>query len=411
MTVLLVRQPEEVLERLHRRFDADYAHWARGNGSWPLRISLQPPNTAERSESPIACHEWAARWEAYTGPGAIGYANFRFPTGTHRMPKTLVLSRPGDVAAAHPDDLSVWQRCGQRLTQLQKEFPDARLSDHVRRITGLDDADYERLVRAVQWLRANPTSGLLLRQLPIEGIDTKWLGAHQTLVLVLLGGDADTELSEGEPPRSRKRVLHRRLGLRVVPELVQVTVCDPLLRTQVACMRHLAATVEDLSRWPRRPTTVVILENKETAFAVTGDHTGTVILHGHGFFVEQYARITWVRNAERVIYWGDIDTAGLQFVSDLRTLGVAATTVLTDTEVLDRYRYLAVEGALPQRKSVPLHLTAREQKLYQVLVEHAAVTGTGLLLEQERIPWEFAYPRLINAILGNSNDPPECEQV
>ncbi|MGW2659976.1 Wadjet anti-phage system protein JetD domain-containing protein [Nocardia tengchongensis] len=372
--------------------------WARGKGAWPLRISLRPPGTAQRSESPITCHEWAACWEAYTGPGTLEFANLRFPTGTHRMPKTLVLGRPGDVAAAHPDDRALWQRCGRRLTHLQTEFPGARLSGQVRRITGLDDADFARLVGTVRWLRANPTSGLLLRQLPIEGIDTKWLGAHRNLVLALLGGEDDVEPRIGEPPKSRKRALHHRLGLKVVPELVQVTVCDPLLRNQLAGMRHLAAPVEDLDRWPRRPATVVILENKETAFAVTADHSGTVILHGHGFFVDQYARIIWVRNADRVIYWGDLDTAGLQFVSDLRAVGVAATTILTDTETLDRFRHLAVEGTVPQRKSIPQHLTEAERELYHVLVEHAARTGTGLLLEQERIPWEFAHPRLLNAI-------------
>lgn len=391
-------RPDEVLDRLHRRFGDAYPDWARGKGAWPLRISLRPPNTTERSGSPIACHEWAARWADYTGPGTLEYANLRFPTGTHRMPKSLVLDRPGEVAAAHPDDRQVWQRCGQRLTHLQKEFPDARFTGQIRRITGLDDADYERLTLTVRWLRVNPTSGLLLRQLPIEGIDTKWLGAHANLVLTLLGGDAYIESSDGEPPRSRKRALHSRLGLRVVPELVQVTVCDPVLRDQLAGMRHLAAPVEDLNRWPYHPTTVVILENKETAFAVTDDHAGTVILHGHGFFVDQYARIAWVRNSGRVIYWGDIDTAGLQFVSDLRGHGILATTILTDTTTLDRYRHLAVEGALPQRKSMPLHLTVREQQLYHLLVEHSAENGAGLLLEQERIPWESAYPQLMSAL-------------
>ena len=40
------------------------------------------------------------------------------------------------------------------------------------------------------WLRANPASGMLLRQLPIEGIDTKWLSSHAQLILALLG-DSD----------------------------------------------------------------------------------------------------------------------------------------------------------------------------------------------------------------------------
>ncbi|WP_280454378.1 DUF3322 and DUF2220 domain-containing protein [Nocardia brasiliensis] len=390
--------PDEVLDRLHRRFRADYPAWARGKGSWPLRISLQPPSTTERSAAPVECHEWAARWAAHPVPGTLEYTNLRFPTGTHLMPKTLILQRPGDVATAHSDDHQTWQRCGQRLTALQREFPDARFTGLIRRITELGQRDYDRLIRTVGWLRVNPTSGLLLRQLPIEGIDTKWIAAHANLVLALLGDEPSPEPSDNEAPQSRKRGLHTRLGLRVVPELVQVTVCDQQLRSQLAGMRHLAAPVDDLNRWPLHPTTVVILENKETAFAVEDDHLGTVILHGHGFFVEQYARITWVRDAQRIIYWGDIDLPGLQFVSDLRGYGIPATTILTDTTVLERYRHLSTEGALPQRNSVPSRLTDTERQLYEHLVEYATEHGAGLLLEQERIPWDSAYPQLMSEL-------------
>ncbi len=391
-------RPDEVLDRLHRRFLDEYPAWARGKGSWPLRISLQPPSTTQRSTAPVACHEWAAHWAAHPGPGTLEYTNLRFPTGTHRMPKTLILQRPGDVAAGHADDKQTWQRCGQRLTALQREFPETRFTGLVRRITELKQRDYDRLTHTVRWLRANPTSGLLLRQLPIEGIDTKWIGAHANLVLALLGDEPNPEPSDNESPQSRKRTLHTRLGLRVVPELVQVTVCDPQLRHQLAGMRHLAAPVDDLNRWPHHPTTVVILENKETAFAVQDDHLGTVILHGHGFFVDQYARIIWVRDAERIIYWGDIDIPGLQFVSDLRGHGIPATTILTDTTVLDRYQHLLVEGAMPQRNSTPPHLRDHERRLYNHLVEHATEHGRGLLLEQERIPWDDAYPQFIDAL-------------
>lgn len=395
-----VLRPEEIVQRLRKRFSIAYTDWARGRGSWPMRISLRPPSTAERSASPIACHEWAALWDGYTGPGTIEYAKLRFPTGTHRMPKTLVLGRPRDVAAAHPDDLTVWLRCGQRLTQLQESFPAAQFSRHVRRITELADIDYGRLVGTLTWLRANPTSGMLLRQLPIEGIDTKWLAKHATLVLAILGNEdqIDTQTVDDDTPASKKRTLHQRLGLQVVPELVQVSICDPALRAQLAGMRHLAATVDDLNRWPKHPDTVVILENKETAFAITDDHIGTVVLHGHGFHVEQYARITWVRKAGRVIYWGDIDAPGLQFVSDLRGLGIEAGTVLTDTGTLDKYQHLTVEGAGPQRNTTPPHLTSAERELYARLVEHAAEHGVGLLLEQERIPWNVAHQELMNAL-------------
>lgn len=407
-----MRRPEEISQQLHTRFARDYPSWARGHGSWPWRISLNPPSTTERARDPIRCHEWASVWADYTGPGRVEYATLRFPTGAHRMPKTLVVHHPGEVAAAHADDRQAWRRCGQRLTQLERAFPTATFRRVIRRITELTETDYQRLRAAATWLHQHPTSGMLLRQLPIEGIDTKWLAHHAALVLALLDqDDASAEHTDAtvgdlvgdveDRSNSRRRALHARLGLRVPPELVQVSVCDARLRTQVGGMRHFAASVEDLNRWELHPGAVAILENKETAYAVTEDLPSVVILHGHGSYVEQYGRITWVQRADRVIYWGDLDLPGIQFASDLRALGIAARTILTDTATLNRFRRLAVEGAKPQRATIPAHLTSVERELYVLLVDHAEEHGTGLLLEQEKIPWPVAAPHLYGALSTN----------
>lgn len=399
-----MRWPDEVAEQLRQRFELEYPDWARGRGTWPMRIPLQPPTTAERSADPVACHDWAAHWHAYAGPGAVEYRNLRFPTGTHAMPKALVLSRPDDVAAAHIETRQTWHRCGQRLIALQKAFPDARFAGVVRRITELDVSNYERLTSVVSWLRSNPTSGMLLRQLPIEGIDTKWLVRHARLLLAMLGTeDIDLESEETDGPRRLR--LHRRLGLRIPPDLVQVAVLDPEIRADVGGMRHFAASIDDLNGWPCRPRTVVILENKETGYALNDDLADVVVVHGEGFSVLHYARITWIRDAEKVIYWGDIDTAGLQFVHDLRSYGITIDTVLMDAETLARFRHLSVDGAGPQRTQLPL-LTTAEQGLYQQLVEHARTQPTGLLLEQERIPWQYAYPVLMAAVAGSPDSYP-----
>ena len=391
-----MRWPDEITEQLRCRFDQDYPDWARGRGTWPMRMSLQPPTTAERSTGPVPCHDWAARWRTHPGPGTVEWRNLRFPTGTHPMPHTLVLNRPDDVAAAHPDTRQTWRRCGQRLIALQQTFPQARFDGLIRRIVELDARDYDRLTSTVAWLRDNPTSGMLLRQLPIEGIDTKWLARHAHLVLAMLGtGDTDQDADiTGGPRRLR---LYRRLGLRLPPDLVQVAVLDPQLRAGLGGMRHFAASIDDLNVWTGRPSTVVILENKETGYALTDDLTGVVVLHGEGFSVLHYARIAWIRDSEKVIYWGDIDTAGLQFVNDLRGYGITVSTVLMDIETLNKFRHLAVDGAGPQRTQLPL-LANEERRLYQQLVEHAKAEGTGMLLEQERVPWQHAYPLLLQAI-------------
>jgi hypothetical protein len=94
----------------------------------------------------------------------------------------------------------------------------------------MDADNFQRLVATVSWLDAHPTSGLMLRQLPIEGVDTKWLGKNKSLVLALLGAEddlADEAVNETDGPASARMRLHERLGLRVPPELIQIAVLDP----------------------------------------------------------------------------------------------------------------------------------------------------------------------------------------
>ena len=395
-----MRQPDEVTTSVQARFERDYPDWARNRGTWPIRIPLRPPTSAERSTDPVACHAWAKLWDHYTGTGTIERSTLRFPTGLHAMPRTLVLDSPMAAASVRSSTRETWIRCGERLMRLQRAFPKARFDRVIRRLTEMDADDYQRLVATVTWLDAHPTSGLMLRQLPIEGVDTKWLGKNKSLVLALLGDaddPADEAANEVDGPASARMRLHERLGLRVPPDLIQIALLDPKLRSMVGGMRHFAASVEDLNASRLRPRTVIILENKETGYAITSDLDGTVVCHGAGFSLVNYARVTWILNAPQVIYWGDIDAPGLQFVSDLRDLGIAANTVLMDLATLDRYRHLAVTGAGPTRYELP-NLKPREQELYAHLVQHAAVYGTGLLLEQERIPWTDAYRQLTDAI-------------
>jgi hypothetical protein len=223
---------------------------------------------------------------------------------------------------------------------------------------------------------------------------------YKSLVLALLGAEddlADEAADETDGPASARMRLHERLGLRVPPDLIQIAVLDPEMRSMVGGLRHFAASVEDLNTSGLRPRAVVILENKETGYAITGDLAGTVVCHGAGFSIVNYARVTWIRNAPQVIYWGDIDAPGLQFVSDLRGLGIAARTVLMDRATLERFRHLAVTGAGPARHELP-NLEPPEQQLYAHLVQHAVDHDTGLLLEQERIPWVHAYQQLTDTI-------------
>jgi hypothetical protein len=177
--------------------------------------------------------------------------------------------------------------------------------------------------------------------------------------------------------------LHERLGLRVPPDLIQIAVLDPEMRSMVGGLHHFAASVEDLNASGLRLRTVVILENKETGYAITGDLAGTVVCHGAGFSIVNYARVTWIRNAPQVIYWGDIDAPGLQFVSDLRGLGIAARTVLMDRATLERYRHLAVTGAGPARQELTVSACRRIWLISAAAARRSARSGDSATMRSQ----------------------------
>jgi hypothetical protein len=94
--------------------------------------------------------------------------------------------------------------------------------------------------------------------------------------------------------------------------------------------RHESITIGDRDGPAYEPETVVILEDKDTAVylppvpggkAVEGEGTkapGTLPL------------IPWIRQFCGVIYWADIDAAGLSIVNYLRVAGVKVYQMLTD---------------------------------------------------------------------------------
>ncbi len=93
---------------------------------------------------------------------------------------------------------------------------------------------WERILAAVSWLRENPASGLYVRQLPIPGLDTKFVENRITLL--------DELLAFPEPGGGRECFRHR-WGLREEESLLRLRFLDSHWR--VACGFPEAA--EDLA--------------------------------------------------------------------------------------------------------------------------------------------------------------------
>ena len=98
-----------------------------------------------------------------------------------------VLGCPGEVAQ-WIGEADRWDRAQQRHRDLIGRWP--QLSDRLPRyfaiLADYSEADYRRLIDMVAWIEKSPASKLYPRQLPVSGLDSKWLEKRKGLLADLV---------------------------------------------------------------------------------------------------------------------------------------------------------------------------------------------------------------------------------
>ncbi|MCK0439951.1 DUF2220 family protein [Gordonia alkaliphila] len=342
-----------------------------------VSIGLHPPTERLVAVDPDAARAWVRLWQNYTGPGVVDWEPRRWPSfGTQDVPVRLRLTGVEEICRSAGAGAR-WQRLRTRRDALAalaapEDFP-AVVAKNVKRWESLSDTDFTRLLATASWLLAHPESGLLIRQLPIEGVDTKWLAAHRGLVdSLVLGATGSTDL-----------------GIRTLPSFYEIALLDDAILPGMP--RVFAATIDSLAALPVAPSRVVILENREGVHALP-PIADTIALHGGGNAVTSMAHFGWLADAD-VVYWGDLDTHGFVILDRLRRRLPHVRSLLMDPATFHRWTHLAIPEPAPATEA-PTILTATEQQAL------ADVRAASLRLEQERIPWTYVLERLAAAGLA-----------
>lgn len=374
--------PEEVRAKARTRYDRAWRDWAVAEH--PLRgadFPLDPPTEKQLLAGAWEdARRWARVWaevDARSGAGtAVQWVVRQWASaGTQHLPDRLVLDGP-EAVARFAGRAQHWTRAVEVVERIRAEWPDARaaLDPAVRSVLTdllkLPAADLERLIAVLRWLETHDTTGLWARQLPVPGIDTKWVENHKRLVNRLrrtLGGAEDFEPLLEPPPYRRVRFL------------------DPALRP--AGITDLALPDRELIGLALQPGRVLVVENLQTLLALP-PLRGTVAMHGSGYDPGDLARVPWLRSS-RIQYWGDLDSHGFGILHQFRAIGLDAVSVLMDAVTLQTHRDLCGTESSPARGKLSL-LAPQEQEVLRLLRESG-----DLRLEQERVGWEYAL-RLLN---------------
>lgn len=375
---------------LVRRFNNQHQNWLAGEGTWPLVIALGVPTDRDIAEDAAAVRAWAASWQSRTGPGEVLFEERQFARfGRHRLPSNLSFDSAAVVATVVGQSRR-WEVARERYLRMSSRWPvlaqSKALVSRFDVLADYSDDDFDRLVDLLAWLNGNPASGLYLRQLPVEGLDTKWLEKRTGLVAGLLRAIRDTGDVGGD--------FHALVGLKRPAHRVRIRLLCPTLRRLVGGLGDIEAPVDELGRLPIAPATVVIVENLETGLAVP-DVANTVLVMKLGNAVSALGELPWLQSAD-VVYWGDIDSHGLAILDRARKVVPRIQSVLMDEATLLAHRPLWVqESALCANVSVA-ELTMEEKSLYEHL--RAGTWGDRVRLEQERLDWATSLRTLMEVI-------------
>jgi hypothetical protein len=381
----MLKKPEGLRLALGRKLDAEWAAWACERGDWPLRITLGKPASAAWQDAAAGLRAWIEAWRAEEGVCELEWEEV--PSRAHgrqTLPKAVVF-RDADCLASwlgRPASLRRARAIRQRIL-VRWPASEAAIEANLAQLVAETDADLERLEAVVEWLRANPASGLFRRAVPVRGIHSKWLETRASMV---------AEFVATQPGRP----CLESLGLRAPPRLIRWRLLDQALRDALGGIDSAATSVAELAGLRLHFDCALVIENLETGLALP-DVPGCIAILHLGYAVEALSSIPWLASIP-VGYWGDLDTHGLAILARARGQvsgrGQASArvphmqSIMMNRATLFEHRDLWSFEETARSGEAPSGLDEAESELFSELRDN--VHGVGLRLEQERIPLEWA---------------------
>lgn len=402
---------EELRRRLRRR-------WDRGeflgdtppvgdNGKFPLRVAVGAAAATVIRKDFSTVRAWAAEYRGLDLPVEWKTRRDRVFGEVH-LPAAVAFddidALARFLAGGAPADLRSFR---QVADEVLRTLPELRswLQRSPHRLLDVADA-IPRLVAVSRWYREHPAPDVYLRQIPVAGVDTKFVERHRAVLSQWwraireypgeASGAADMTTA-GETPITGDRStpsglvdFATRFGFRAPPTLVRFRLLDP--DQDLAGHRDISVPVSELATAPPPDIHhVYVVENDVTALAFPSVPRAIVIF-GRGYRVSDLAPLAWL-DEMNVVYAGDLDTHGFAILNRFRMSFPAVASILMDKETLLTHREHWTQEPSPTTADLS-NLTQAEQEVYDALRDNHY--GEGVRLEQERI----SYDRILAAVSG-----------
>jgi hypothetical protein len=350
---------------------------------FPLRITLRGPTAAELSDHFSEAREWVSQ---FINEDKKKFFEIQWDQinnrvlGVNEIPVAVQFDS-SEQLVKYLGKTCDFELFSKLTNQLLDPFPQLKSWLHKNSLSVLELASvWEKLIRVVHWIKANPIPGIYIRQMDITDVDTKFVEKYKKL----LGEWLDVLLDPSEifTEHTGVKGFEQRYGFLSKPLQIRFRLLDKDLYIQG--LSDLTVRSDEFGSLEPAVETIFITENDVNGLAFP-ELKNAIVIFGRGYGFDSLKNAHWFRD-KKIFYWGDIDTHGFAILNQFRMLFPQTVSMLMDRETLTNHKKHWVSESAPVNAQLS-NLTEEELSLYKDLVDNKY--GNSVRLEQEVISYDL----------------------
>lgn len=261
-----------------------------------------------------------------------------------------------------------------------KEFPKLKklFSDKPKLLLEIE-SQLGKILKIITFFCAHPKPNIYIRELPMVGIDTKFVEKNKKAIDLFLIYVLDKDLYDGSIVKLSNNGFEKKYSFKYKLPLVRFRILDSDF--YLKGLSDITTTIDEFQKLDFTCKKVFMVENEITALSFPAIKNAIVIF-AKGYGVGLFKDVKWMRDKE-IYYWGDIDMDGFAILSQARGYFPQIQSLFMDINTLEEFIDLGVKSSNKSHKKLP-HLTKDEELLYDRLFHD--YYGENFRLEQERLP-------------------------
>ncbi len=366
--------------------------------AFPKRLVFKSPSTTELSENFEEVRQWISALTKCKYDFRIETTEINHRViGKNTIPKQAWVDTLEDAVnilgkqkqlLGFKKLIAITEEQNPKIIQWLQRYP-------IKAVTMVDN--WSKILKVIDWIKANPYSNIYLRQIDIPGIDTKFIEKNKKTLTQLL------DLSLDEDAINHKAVgisqFESRYGFAQKPLRIRLRILDPSIRffgfgqQDITLTQDNFKTLNQDDNFDQNTHTIFITEN-EINFLSFPNFKQAIVIFGAGYGFENLNDIKWI-TTKQVYYWGDIDSHGFAILDQLRAILPKTQSILMDEPTLLAHKaYWGVEKKQQKRKLN--RLNQAEQNLFNDLINNRF--AETVRLEQEYIGFDYLKHHLDNLV-------------